>query len=77
MSKHLKLTGVIIESKQGGYTGYFAEVPEAIAEGETKDEVKENLIEALSCILDYRRSEKTGENHINGDITFDLNLEVA
>ncbi len=36
----LKLHGVIIESRSGGFTGYFSEFPEAIAEGETEEEIR-------------------------------------
>lgn len=56
MNPHFNLTPVIIQSKSGGFTGYFAEVPEAIAERNTEDELKTNMFEALSVIIDYRES---------------------
>lgn len=77
MNPQVKLTGVIIQSKSGGYTGYFAEVPEAIAEGNTQEEVKSNMFEALSVILDFRKSE-ANDNSLDPSVSsFDVTLEVA
>lgn len=78
ISKPLQLTAVIIEDPEGGFTGYFAEFPEAIAEGETEDELEENLLEAFKSVLDYRREEN--ENSSSKGIskkTKMFNLEVA
>lgn len=72
--KHLKLHGIIIQSQQGGYTGYFSEFPEAVAEGETEDEVQKNLFEALREVLSYRRSQPTKKA---GESSFEFNLEIA
>ena len=72
--RHLKLHGVIIESQKGGFTGYFSEFPEAIAEGETEDEVQSNLFEALKEVISYRRSQPSIKN---GESSFELNLEIA
>jgi len=35
-------------------TAYFDEFPDIIAEGENEEEAKENLLEALSEVLQYR-----------------------
>jgi predicted RNase H-like HicB family nuclease len=43
----LKLNGVFIEDKGGGFSGFFAQIPEVIAEGETEEEVTRNLFEAV------------------------------
>lgn len=71
---NLKLHGIIIESQQGGFTGYFSEFPEAIAEGETENEVQKNLFEALKEVLSYRRNEPLMKD---GESSFELNLEIA
>ena len=39
----------------GGYMGYVEEVPGAITEGETLDEARENLKEALQLMLETNR----------------------
>ncbi len=48
----LKLTAIYEKAKEGGYVGYVAEFPGANTQGETIDEVRENLREAISLLLD-------------------------
>lgn len=66
MENHLQLTAILVEDPQGGFTGYFAEIPEAIAEGETEAEVETNLFEALKIILDFRREESAASTIPDG-----------
>ena len=72
----LSLHGVVIQSQQSGFTGYFTEFPEAIAEGETEEEVKKNLFEALMEVLSYKR-EQSGVQSKEGSSSFEVNLELA
>ncbi len=44
---------ITIKSKDGGYTGYFKEMPYVITEGETKEELSKNLDEVLEVFADY------------------------
>jgi predicted RNase H-like HicB family nuclease len=60
MSKELKdliaelnLTAIYEEAEKGGYIGYIAELPGASTQGETMDEVRENLLEAVQMIQPY------------------------
>jgi predicted RNase H-like HicB family nuclease len=53
----LKLTAIYEEADEGGYIGYIAELPGANTQGETLDEVRENLLEAVQMILDANREE--------------------
>jgi len=39
----------------GGYMGYVEEVPGAITEGETLEETRENLKDALQLVLETNR----------------------
>ena len=64
MSKQLKdiitelnLTAVYEEAEEGGYIGHIAELPGANTQGETLDEVRENLLEAVQMILEANREE--------------------
>ena len=41
--------------EEGGYSAYLAEVPGANSQGETLDEAREMVFEALHDLLDYRR----------------------
>jgi len=77
MAGSINLTGVIIPDETvGGYTGYFAEIPEVIAEGNTMDELRENLLQALITVWDVKK-EQYLENQDLGIQTEDFNLEVA
>lgn len=53
----LNLTAVYEEAQEGGYIGYIAELPGANTQGETLDEVRENLLEAVQMILEANREE--------------------
>jgi predicted RNase H-like HicB family nuclease len=48
----LTLTAVYEEAEEGGYLGYVAELPGANTQGETLEEVRENLSEAIQLILE-------------------------
>ena len=43
------------ESEGGGYTAYTEELPGAISEGETLEEARENLRDAIEILLEANR----------------------
>lgn len=49
--KNLSLTAVFVEDPEGGYAAYIEEIPGVNTQGETLDDARENLKEALSMIL--------------------------
>ena len=53
----LTLTAIFEEADEGGYIGYVAELPGANTQGETLEEVRENLSEAIELILTSNREE--------------------
>ena len=53
----LNLTAIYEEAEEGGYIGYIAELPGANTQGETIEEVRENLLEAVQLILEANRDE--------------------
>ena len=53
----LKLTAVFEAAPEGGYTCYFEEFPHVFSEGETIEEAKVNLLDALQLVLGYHRDE--------------------
>ncbi len=53
----LNLTAIYEEAEEGGFIGYIAELPGANTQGETIEEVRENLLEAAQMILDANRDE--------------------
>lgn len=53
----LKLTAIYEKAEEGGYIGYVAELPGANTQGETIEETRENLKEAVSLLLECYREE--------------------
>ena len=49
------LTAIYQEAEEGGYIGYVAELPGANTQGETLEEARENLSEAIQLILEANR----------------------
>jgi predicted RNase H-like HicB family nuclease len=64
MEASLKLTAVFEEVPEGGYISYIEEIPGVNSQGDTYEEAKANLAEALELILDTQRmlSRKELEN---------------
>ena len=53
----LTLTTIFEEAEEGGYIGYVAELPGANTQGETLEEARENLTEAIHLILSSNREQ--------------------
>lgn len=64
MLNEVKLTAIYEEAEEGGYIGYIAELPGANTQGDSLDEVRENLIEAMQMILEANREE--AETRLSG-----------
>lgn len=56
-----KFTIRVQKAPEGGYTGQCIELPGAISEGETLEELKMNMTEAIQLVLD------TLEDHAKKD----------
>lgn len=55
----MKLTAIYEEAEEGGYIGYVAELPGANTQGETLNEVQENLAEAVQMILEAQQEQES------------------
>lgn len=55
--KKLNYTAIIEKSEDGFYVGQIQEIPEAIAQGLTIEELKHNLLDALQLVIDYQREQ--------------------
>ena len=51
----MRLTAVYTEAPEGGYTATIEEIPGAISEGETIEEARVNLVDALRMVLECNR----------------------
>ena len=52
LMNELKFTAVYENADEGGYIAYVTEIPGANTQGETIEETRENLKEALELLLD-------------------------
>lgn len=58
----LEITGVMIQDPETkGYTAYFAEFPEVIAQGDNLDEAKANLMQAFKSMIEFKSEEAKDE----------------
>ena len=61
-------TAIIHEAEEGGFWATCPEVPGANGQGETREEVLENLREAIDLVLECRRDEALeqarGDEHV-------------
>ncbi len=64
MKTKLKLTAVFEEAEEGGFIAFIEELPGVNTQGETLEESKSNLLEALELVLQTQRelSEKERGN---------------
>lgn len=72
----MKLTAVFIPEAEGGYSCFVEEVPAAISQGETLEEAKQNLEEALRLVIECQR-ELIDRDLAPGAIRQSLDLAVA
>jgi len=72
----LKLTAIYQMAEEGGYVGYVAELPGANTQGETMEEVRENLKEAVHLLLECYR-DNAEKNLTDSVIREELILQAA
>jgi antitoxin HicB len=72
----LKLTAVFEPAPEGGYTCQFEELPEVFSEGETLDDAKTNLLDALTQVMEYHR-EEARKSGAPGTVREELQLAVS
>lgn len=51
--KSRKFTILVNKEKEGGYSGQCLELPGAISQGETLEELKTNMADAINLVLEY------------------------
>ncbi len=76
MNLKLKLTAVFEPASEGGHTCRFEELPEVFSEGETLEEARGNLLDALTEVMEYHRGEAR-KNPIPGATREELQLAAS
>ena len=72
----LKLTAVFEPAPEGGFTCHFDELPEVFSEGETLEQAKANLLDALAQVMEYHR-EEARKNPIPGATREEFQLAAS
>ena len=72
----LKLTAVFEPAPEGGFTCHFEELPEVFSQGETFEEAKANLLDALTQIMEYHR-EEARKTAVPGAVREELQLAAS
>lgn len=74
----LKFTAIYEKADEGGFIAYVAELPGANTQGETIEEARENLKEAVSLLLEcYREEAETRLLRTTGSRKEELILQAA
>lgn len=63
----MKLTAIIEKSQDGWYVGQIEEMPAAISQGKSIEEVKRNLIDALKLLWETNK-ENTLKEYLNKEV---------
>ena len=71
----MKFTAVFEPVVEGGYSAYVEEIPGVNTQGETLEEARENLREALELVLDVRR--ELAEEQQVGRVVIRENIQLA
>ena len=72
----MRYTAYIEPQPEGGYVGWVAEVPGAITQGESLQEVRENLKEAVALVIEANRT--LAEQQATGEaLREDLDVDAA
>jgi predicted RNase H-like HicB family nuclease len=51
----MKFTAIIEKGENGWFVGQIEEIPAAMSQGETMDELRVNLLDALKLVLDTNK----------------------
>ena len=68
-----KFTMCVKKEEEGGYSGKCLELPAAISQGETIDELKNNMIEAIQLVIEHMRAKANKKDSL---ITLEVPLSA-
>lgn len=71
----LELTAIYLKDPHGGFVAFVEELPGANTQGDTLDEARANLREAVELVLESRRAEI--EDDLDGAAVIRERLEVS
>ena len=75
MTANLNLTAVFEPAEEGGFIAFIEEIPGVNTRGETLEEAKENLIDALHLLMEANR--ELAETELSGREVIKEKLELV
>jgi predicted RNase H-like HicB family nuclease len=73
----IKMTAVFEPCTEGGFIAYIEEIPGINSQGETLEEAKENLADAINLMFEERRSSKENVKKFKESITQTLSISLV
>ena len=70
----MKLTAVFEAAEEGGYIAFVEELPGANTQGETLDEARANLVDAVALLLEANR--EAAERELAGRVVIRESLQL-
>lgn len=55
---------LVIRKVEDGFIGQVKELPEVLTQGDSIEEVKENIVDALDLYFDYMREKNSDNNNV-------------
>ncbi len=81
MSLPLELTGVFVQDPDtSGFTAFFAQLPNIIAEGDTEEEATTNLLNTLRTVFQHQKNVELQQKEYSPQsviITKSFNFAIA
>lgn len=75
LTNNIELTGIFVkDAGDNGYTAFFAQFPNIIAEGDTEEEATENLIHTVQTVFQHQKNLQLNQSNI---ITKQFNLSLS
>lgn len=77
-TEKIQVTCVFVQDPSNGYTAFFSQLPNIIAEGDTQEEATKNLIETVKVVFKHQNEAELQNKYAsNPNITtkpFNINL---
>ena len=71
----LQLTGIFVQDPQDkGFTAFFAQLPNIIAEGDNEEDATKNLIQTVQTVFEHQKNNGSLQSNV---ITKQFNLSIA
>jgi len=71
----LQLTGVFVQDPlDKGFTAFFAQLPNIIAEGDNEEEATKNLLQTVQTVFEHQKNNGFVQSNV---ITKQFNLSIA